>query len=158
MEPHLLEAYGFILWADLPNGAIGSPTCSSEKPAQGIVGCVHPAARPDKPISAQRVGAGVQQPRSMALMLGRRIHDELINRPPGASVRILVLVGHGGRESHHSLAIGCDKNPERGLGRLLDRLTPGVDHVRQRHRVEHQLRKVGRPLDRPGAALQTGDV
>ena len=130
MEPHLLEAYGFILRADLPSGAIGRPTRISEKPAEGVVSCIHPAARPDKPISAQRVGAGVQQPGSMALMLGRRIHNELINRSLDASVRILVLVGHGGREPDDSLAVGRDKNPERGLGRLIDRLTPGVDHVR----------------------------
>ncbi len=149
MEPHLLEAYGFILWADLPGSPIGSPTRSGEKPAESVVGCIHPAARPDKTISAQRVGTGVQQPRSMALMLGRRINHELINRALGASVRIIVLVGHGGRESHHTLAISCDKNPERRLGRLLDRLTPGVDHLRQRYRVEHQLRKVGRPLNGP---------
>lgn len=149
MEPHLLEAYGFIVWADLPSSPIGSPTRSSEKPAESVVGRIHPAARPDKTISAQRVRRGVQQPRSMALMLGRRINHELIDRALDTSVRILVLVGHGGRESHHSLAIGCDKNPECGLRRLLDRLKPGVDHIRQRYRVEHQLRKVGRPLNCP---------
>ena len=149
MEPHLLETYGFILRADLPTSPVGSPTRSREKTAERVVGCIHPAARPDKTISAQRVGTGVQQPRSMALMLGRRINHELINRAVGTPVSILVVVGHGGRESHHSLAIGCDKNPERRLGRLLDRLTPDVDHLRQRYRVEHQLRKVGRPLNGP---------
>ena len=135
MEPHLLEAYGFIVWADLPSGPIGSPTRSSEKPAESVVGRIHPAARPDKPISAQRVRAGVQQPRSMALMLGRRIHHELINRALGTSgPHPRPGWAWWSRIPTTRWPSVATRTRNVASGRLLDRLTPGVDHVRQRYR------------------------
>jgi len=91
-------------------------------------------------------------------MLSRWIHDELINRTVLAALGIFVLTGHGGGEPDDSLAVSSSKNPEGGLGWSLDSSPPGVDHAGQRHRGEHQLCQLGRPLDGPGAALEHRNV
>ena len=131
MEPDLLETYRLVFRADLPRCPVGGPTPNGEKPAKGIVGCVHPAAGMLEAISAQRVGARVQQSGSVALVLSRWIHDELINRTVLAALGIFVLTGHGGGEPDDSLTIGCNEYPERRFGRSLNRDTPSVDHVGQ---------------------------
>jgi len=158
VEPDLLETYRLVFRADLPRCPVGGPTPNGEKPAKGIVGCVHPAAGMLEAISAQRVGARVQQSGSVALVLSRWIHDELINRTVLAALGIFVLTGHGGSEPDDSLAVSSSKNPEGGLGWSLDSSPPGVDHAGQRHRGEHQLCQLGRPLDGPGAALEHRNV
>jgi hypothetical protein len=56
----------------------------------------------------------------MALVLRCGIDDELIDRTLHARVGILVQVGHGGCEPDEPLAVGCHKNPKRGLWRSLD--------------------------------------
>jgi hypothetical protein len=62
VEPDLSEAYRLILRADLPCGAVSSPTGSGEEPLQCIVTPIHPEASTAKAIGPQRVRAGVQQP------------------------------------------------------------------------------------------------
>lgn len=118
MEPDLFEAYRLVLWSDLPRRPIGSPTSSSEEPAEPVVACVHPAIGTAKAIGPERVRAGVQQPRTMASMLRRRIHDELIDGAVQTRVGILILTGHSGGESHDASAVGRDQDPE---GRLRGR-------------------------------------
>lgn len=131
VESYLLEAYGLIFGADLPRGAVGRPTGGNEKSAEGVICCIHPAISPDEAVSTQSVGAGIQQPRSMALVLGRGIDHELINRTLRTPVGIRILVRHRRREPDDSLAVGRDKNSERGLRWSLDGQPPGVDHVSQ---------------------------
>ena len=115
MKPYLLEAYGLILRPNLPSGAIGRPTGGGEKSAECVVSCPHPATGPDEAIGTQSVGAGIQQPRSMALVLGRGVDHELINCTLNARVGVLILVGHCRREADDSLTVGRDKNPKCGL-------------------------------------------
>ena len=80
MQPELLEAYGFILGADLPGSPIQCPAGRDQEQAEGLVIGIHPAGSPDKSICAQGVGAGVEQPGAVALMLGNGIDDERIDR------------------------------------------------------------------------------
>ena len=131
MQPELLEAYGFILGADLPGSPIQCPAGRDQEPAEGLVIGIHPAGSPDKSICAQGVGAGVQQPGAVALMLGNGIDDERIDRAVPTSVSIVILARHRGGEPDDSLTIGCNEYPERRFGRSLNRATPSVDHVGQ---------------------------
>jgi len=140
MESNLLQTYGPILRADLSSSAIDRPAGGGEKSAESVVGCIHPATSSSKAVSTQRVGAGVQQPRSVSVVLGRGIDHELINRTLRTTIGILVLIGHCRRETDDSLAIGRDENSERGLGWSLDGQPPGLDHVSQRYGCKHQLR------------------
>jgi hypothetical protein len=131
VEPDLIEAYGFILWADLPRGTVSSPAGSCEEPLQRVVTCVHPATSAAKPIGQQRVRARVQQPRTVAAMLCRRIHNEHLDRTVSTRVGIAILARHGAGESHDSSAIGRDQNPERRLRGSLNGQTPRLGHLRQ---------------------------
>lgn len=124
MKPDLLQAYGLILWPDLPGRPIRSPTSSSEEPLECFAICVHPARGAVEAICPQRVGAGVQQPRTVATMLRRRVHHELIDRAVPTRIRVVILVGHGGGESHDSRAIGRSQDPEGCLRGSLDGRTP----------------------------------
>ena len=124
MEPYLLEAYGFVLWADFPCCTVSSPTGSGEEPAERIVVCVHPPAGTGKSIGTQGVRAGVQEPRAMASMLRRRIHDEHFDRAVQALLGVVIWAGHRGRKAHHSRAVSRDKDTERSLRRSLNRRPP----------------------------------
>ena len=131
MQPQLLEAYGFILRADLPGSAIQCPAGRDQEQAEGLVLGIHPAGSPDKSICSQSVGAGVEQPGAVALMLGRRIDDERIDRAVLTSIGIIILARHRGGESDDSLPVGRNEYPECRFGRSLDRDPPSVDHVGQ---------------------------
>ena len=131
VEPDLFEAYGLVLWADLSACPISSPTSSGEKPLECLAICVHPARGAVKAICPQRVGARIQQPRTVASMLGCRIHNELIDRAVDTGVGIVILAGHGAGESHDSRAVGRGKNPEGCLRRAFNGRTPRVGHLRQ---------------------------
>ena len=67
----------------------------------------------------------------MAPMLRCRIHNELLDRAVQTRVRIGILAGHGGGESHDSLAVDRDEDAERCLRRSLDCGTPRVGHLHQ---------------------------
>jgi hypothetical protein len=131
VEPDLLEAYGPILWADLPRGAVSCPARSGEEPPQCVVTLVHPETSTAKAIGPQRVRAGVQQPRAVASMLRRRIDNELVDRTVDTRVGIVILARHRAGESHDTLAVGRDQNPERCLRRSLNGRTPRVGHLGQ---------------------------
>ena len=131
MEPDLFEAYGPILWANLPRGAVSRPPGSGEESPQRVVTCIDPKTSTAKAIGAKRVRAGVQQPRTMASMLRRRIHNELIDRTIDTRVGIVILARHRAGESHDALAIGRDQNPECCLRRSLNGGTPRVGHLGQ---------------------------
>jgi hypothetical protein len=64
-------------------------------------------------------------------MLGRRIHDERIDRAVPTSISIIILARHRGGEPDDSLPVGRDEYPERRFGRSLNRDPPSVDHVGQ---------------------------
>ena len=131
MEPDLFEAYGLILWADLPRGAVSRPARSGEEPPQRVVTCVHPETSMAEAVGPQRVRAGVQQPRAVASMLRRRIHNELIDRTVDTRIGIVILARHRAGESDDPLAIGRDQNPECCLRRSLNGGTPRVGHLGQ---------------------------
>ena len=131
MEPYLLEAYGFVLWADFPCCTVSSPTGSGEEPAERVVVCVHPPAGTGKSIGTQGVRAGVQEPRAMASMLRCRIHNELIDRTVDTRIGIVVLAGHGGGEPDDSLAVSSDQDAKRCLRGPLNGCAPRVGHLRQ---------------------------
>lgn len=131
MEPYLLEAYGLILWADFPRRTVGSPTSSSEELAQRVVIGVHPPAGTGEAIGSQGVRAGVQEPRAVASMLRRRIHNEYLDRAVDGRIGIAILAGHGGGETHDSLAVSRNKDAERCLRWPLDGCAPRVGHLRQ---------------------------
>ena len=131
MQPQLLEAYGFILGADLPGSPIQCPASRDQEQAEGLVIGIHPAGSLDKSICAQGVGAGVEHPGAVALMLGHWIDDERIDRAVPTSVSIVILARHRGGEPDDSLTVGCNEYPERRFGRSLNRATPSVDHVGQ---------------------------
>jgi hypothetical protein len=132
VEPDLVEAYGLILWPDLAGRPIRSPTSGCEEPPECVVICAHPATGTAKAIGPQRVRAGVQQPRTVAPMLRRRIDEELIDCAVHTRVGILILAGHCGGESHDPRAVSRDQNPERCLRGPLNGRTPRVGHLRQR--------------------------
>ena len=75
----------------------------------------------------------------MSLMLGGRINHELIDGTLFTLVRVIILTGHGGGKTDYSLAVGCDQHAESRIWRSFDGRTPGIDHLSQRHRGEHQL-------------------
>jgi hypothetical protein len=158
VQPNLFQADGLILGSDFSDSTIRSPTGSREKPPELVVGCVHPTGGSDEAVRPERVRAGIQQPGAMALVLSRRIDHELIDRTLPTTVGIVILVGHRGGKTDDSLAVGCDENSEAGLRRSLNGRTPGFVHLSQRHRAEHQLRKIGRPLSGPRAPLQLGNA
>ena len=89
----------------------------------------------------------------MAAMLGSRIYDELVDCPVHALVGILILARHGRGKAHHSRSVSRDKDAERSLRRSLDGRAPGVGHLRQRERPQHQLGEIGWPLGGPGPSL-----
>jgi hypothetical protein len=119
---------------------------------------VHPTGGSDEAVGPERVGAGIQQPGAMSLVLSWRIDHELIDRTLSTTVGIVILVGHRGGKTDDSLAVGCNENSEAGLRRSLDGRTPGFVHLSQRHGAEHQLRKIGWPLSGPRAPLQLGNA
>ena len=131
MQPELLEAYGFIFRADLAGSPIQCPACGDQEQAEGLVLGIDPAGSADKSICPQGVGAGVEQPGAVALMLGRRIDDERIDRAVPTSISIVILTRHRGGEPDDSLAVGRNEDPECRFGRSLNRATPSVDHVGQ---------------------------
>src|SRR5215217_1911581 len=93
----------------------------------------------------------------MSLMSGGRINHELIDGTLLTLVGVVILTRHGGGKTDHSFAVGCHQYAESRLWWSFDRRTPGIDHLSQRHRGEHQLCKIGWPLDGPGTPLQLGD-
>ena len=94
----------------------------------------------------------------MALMLGHRIDDERIDGALLAPVGIVILARHRGGEPDDALPISRDEDPEGRLGGPLNGSPPRIDHLRQRHRGEHQLGEIGWPLDGPGPSLQLSDA
>jgi hypothetical protein len=124
VQPYLLEAYRLVLWPDLPRRPIGSPTGSNEEPAERIVGRVHPAPSTVKSVSPKCVCAGVQEPRAMASMLRRRIHDEHIDCAVHTLVGIVILARHRRGEAHHSRTVSRNKDAERSLRRSLNGRAP----------------------------------
>jgi hypothetical protein len=158
VQPNLLQAGGFILGSDFPGSTICSPTGSGEKAPEPVVGGVHPAGGSDEAVGPERVGAGIQQPGAMSLVLSRRIDHELIDRTLLTTVGIVILVGHRGGKTDDSLAVGCNENSEAGPRWSLNGRKPRVVHLSQRHGAEHQLRKIGRPLGGPRAPLQLSNV
>jgi len=131
MQPELLEAYGFIFGADLAGSPIQGPACGDQEQAEGLVPGIHPTGSPDKSVCAQGVGAGVEQPGAVALMLGRRIDDERIDRAVPTLISIVILTRHRAGEPDDSLPVGRNEYPECRFGRSLNRATPSVDHVGQ---------------------------
>ena len=131
MEPHLLEAYGFVLRADFPCCTVSSPTSSDEEPAKRVVVCVHPPAGTGKSVGPQGVRARVQEPRAVASMLRRRIHNEYLDRAVDSRIGIAILAGHGGGKTHDSLTVSRNKDAERCLRWPLDGCAPRVGHLRQ---------------------------
>ena len=83
MQPYLLEAYGLVLWTDFARRSIGGPTSSGEEPMERVVVCIHPATSTAESVGPQSVRAGVQEPRAVAPMLRRRIHNEQVDRAVG---------------------------------------------------------------------------
>ena len=157
MEPYLLEAYGPVFWPDFPGGPIGGPTGSDEESVERVVGRVHPATSTVKSVGPQCVRAGVQEPRAMASMLSRRIHDQLVDCVH-TLVGIVILVRHGGGEAHQSRTVSRDKDAKRSLRGPLNGRAPGVSHLRQCERPEHQLGEIGWPLGGPEPSLQLGNA
>jgi hypothetical protein len=127
----LFEADRLILGSDLSSGTVGSPAGSGEKTPQFVVGSIHPTGGSEEAVGSERVGAGIQQPGSMSLVLGWRIDYELIDRALLTTVGVVILVGHRGGETDNSLALDCDQNPEAGLRWSLNGRTPGLDHLSQ---------------------------
>jgi hypothetical protein len=158
VQPNLFQADGLILGSDFPGSTIRSPTGSGEKAPEPVVGCVHPTGGSDEAVGPERVGAGIEQPGAMSLVLSRRIDHELIDRTLLTTVGIVILVGHRGGKTDDSLAVGCNENSEAGPRWSLNGRKPRVVHLSQRHGAEHQLRKIGRPLGGPRAPLQLGNA
>ena len=94
----------------------------------------------------------------MASMLSRRIHDQLVDCAVHTLVGIVILVRHGGGEAHQSRTVSRDKDAKRSLRGPLNGRAPGVSHLRQCERPEHQLGEIGWPLGGPEPSLQLGNA
>jgi hypothetical protein len=134
VQPHLFQPDGFVVGPNLSARPVCSPAGTGKEPPKLVVGRIHPAGCADEAVGPERVGAGIQEPGSMSLVLGGRVDHELIDSTFGTPVGIVVLVRHGGGKPDDSArAVGCDKNPETGFRWSLDGRAPGFHHLSQRH-------------------------
>jgi len=137
METDLIDMHGFVVWSDFPGSPLRSPASSRQEPPEFLIPSIHPPRGPDEAVGTQRVGTGVEQPGSMALVLCRGIDDERLDRALLTWVGILVLTRHSGREADHPLSVRCDENPKSCPWRSFDGSAPGLHHLGQRNRGEH---------------------